>query len=443
MNPAGKARPGGTPRRLGPFGPKHATRTTLTTTEIGYEKTTLPSGVRVVTEAMPTAHTASVGVWVDAGSRDEAPREGGITHFIEHMVFKGTARRPGHLINQRMEAVGGYLNAFTAKEHTCFYAKGLAEHAGRALETVADLVTAPSLPPREIEKEKDVVVEEIKMYEDAPDDQIFDLSEAAMYPDHPLGRPVIGTPETVRSFTRDGLAGYLGRHFTPDRIVVAAAGAVSHRQIVRQAEKLFADLDRAPSRVSRTAPSAYVPTETVLHRPTTQQAHLVVSAPGLGAHDARRTVLSVLNTVLGGGMSSRLNQNVREKYGWCYTVYSFANVNADSGDVGAYIGTDPARVERSRALIVREMQRLAETPVSPRMLERARQQLKGSIVLGLESTSARMQRLGRVELTYAREVTIGEVVAEIEAVTPESVRALAEALFAPERLSTVTILPED
>ena len=410
---------------------------------LGYERSVLPSGVRVVTEALPTALTSAVGVWVDAGSRDETDAEGGITHFLEHMVFKGTASRPGHLINQRMEAVGGYVNAFTSKEHTCFYAKGLAEHAGRALDTVLDLVTQPTLPEREIEKEKDVVIEEIKMYEDAPDDQIFDLVEAAVYPGHALGRPVIGTPESVRSFSRDSLAAYLARHYTPDRIVIAAAGAVTHAQIVRTAEKLLAGFDRAPAPVTRTVPAAYTPTQTTLRRPTTQQAHLVVSAPGLGAHDERRTALSVMNTVLGGGMSSRLNQNVREKYGWCYSVYSFVNVNGDSGDVGAYIATDPARVERSRGLIVREMTRLAETPVSPRMLDRARQQLKGSIVLGLESTSSRMQRLGRVELTYGREIPIPEVVDEIDAVTAEDVRVVAEALFAPERLSTVTILPEE
>ncbi|HEX9951110.1 MAG TPA: pitrilysin family protein, partial [Rubricoccaceae bacterium] len=258
------------------------------TSENGFERTTLSSGVRVVTETLPAALTAAVGVWVDAGSRDETDAEGGITHFLEHMVFKGTARRPGHLINQRMEAVGGYLNAFTSKEHTCFYAKGLAEHATRALDTVLDLVTAPTLPEREIEKEKDVVVEEIKMYEDAPDDQIFDLVEAAVYPGHALGRPVIGTPESVRSFTRDGLAAYLGRHYTPDRLVIAAAGNETHRQIVRAAERLLADFDRAPGGVSRTAPDGYTPQTVTLHRPTTQQAHLVVSAPGLGAHDERR-----------------------------------------------------------------------------------------------------------------------------------------------------------
>ncbi|HEX9952697.1 MAG TPA: pitrilysin family protein [Rubricoccaceae bacterium] len=409
----------------------------------GFERTVLASGVRVVTEAIPTAHTASVGVWVDAGSRDESDAEGGITHFLEHMVFKGTTSRPGYLINQRMEAVGGYVNAFTSKEHTCFYAKGLAEHAGRALDTVLDLVTAPTLPAKEIEKEKDVVVEEIKMYEDTPDDQVFDLVEAAVYPGHPLGRPVIGTTESVRSFTRETLAEYLGRHYTPDRLVVAAAGAVRHADVVRLTEKLLAGLDRAPGAVERAAPVAYTPTTVELKRPTTQQAHLVVSAPAFGAHDERRTALSVLNTVLGGGMSSRLNQNVREKYGWCYSVYSFTNVNGDSGDVGAYIGTDPARVDRSRALIVREMQKLAETVVSPRMLDRARQQLKGSIVLGLESMSSRMQRLGRVELTYGREIPIVEVVDEIDAVTAEHVREVAERLFAPERLSTVVILPED
>ena len=404
------------------------------------QRTVLDSGVRVLTETVPSVGSVAVGAWVDAGSRDETDAEGGITHFIEHMVFKGTRRRRGYLINQRMESVGGYLNAFTTKEHTCFYARGLKEHLGRGLETVLDLVTEPTLPPKEIEKEKDVVVEEIKMYEDAPEDHVFDHYEAALYPGHPLGRPVIGTPESVRSFSRDDLEAYIGRHYVPNRLVVSVAGNVRHAEAVRHVERLLEGFERRPVEARRAPADGYAPSDVVVERPI-QQAHLVVGTRAFGARDERRTTLSVLNTILGGGMSSRLNQNIREKYGWCYSVYSFVNVQTDSGDLGVYIGTDASRVDRSRALIERELAKLAEAPVSDRMLTRAKHQLKGSIVLGLESTTNRMQRLGRVELTYGRVVPIDEVVAEIDAVTAEGVREVAEELFAPGRLSSAVLLP--
>ncbi|MEM7789172.1 MAG: pitrilysin family protein [Bacteroidota bacterium] len=225
----------------------------------GVERSVLDGGVRVLTERIPSARSVAVGAWVDAGSRDETAAQGGITHFIEHMVFKGTRRRRGYLINQRMESVGGYLNAFTSKEHTCFYARGLDEHLGRALETTVDLITQPTFPEREIEKEKDVVVEEIRMYEDTPEDHVFDLYEATMYPGHPLGRPVIGTPETVRSFSRDDLAGYVGRHYVPDRLVVSVAGNVRHADVVRRVERLVAEFERAPNPADRAPADTYEP----------------------------------------------------------------------------------------------------------------------------------------------------------------------------------------
>ncbi len=404
------------------------------------ERTELANGVRVLTETVPSVGSVAVGAWVEVGSRDETEAQAGITHFIEHMVFKGTQRRRGYLINQRMESVGGYLNAFTTKEHTCFYARGLREHLGRALESVLDLVTQPTLPGKEIEKEKDVVVEEIKMYEDAPEDHVFDHYEALVYPGDPLGRPIIGTPESVRSFSRDDLASYIERHYVPDRLVVAVAGNVRHTEVVRHVEKLLAGFDRAPQPAVRVVSDDYVPGHAEVERPV-QQAHFVMGTRSLGARDPRRTTLSVLNTILGGGMSSRLNQNIREKYGWCYSVYSFTNIQADSGDVGVYIGTDASRVERSRGLIQRELTKLAETPVSARMLSSAKHQLKGSIVLGMESTTNRMQRLGRVELTYGQVVPLDRVVDEIEAVTADGVRVLADELFAPERMSTAALLP--
>jgi predicted Zn-dependent peptidase len=421
--------------------PSRHTETQPATEAPSFERTVLTNGVRVLTETIPSVRSVSVGVWVNAGSRDETTDEGGLSHFLEHLVFKGTAKRRGYQINQRMEAVGGYLNAFTTKEQTCYYARGLDEHTERALDTVLDLVTSPTLPPKEVEKEKDVVIEEIKMYEDNPEDHVFDYYEAAVYPEHPMGRPVIGTPESVRGFSPEGVRGYLEQHYAPNQLVVAVAGNVDHGKVVRATEKLLVGFDRAPYEPIRTAPTQYTPSDQTVARPI-QQAHLVLGAPAWGATDPRRTVLALLNTVLGGGMSSRLNQNIREKYGYCYSVYSFVNQQADSGDVGVYIGVDATKVERARKLVIRELEKLSATAVSAPMLARARQQLQGSITLGLESMSNRMQRLGRVELVFGRYVTLDEVLAEIDEVSAEDVRAAAEELFDPRRLSSVAFVPD-
>lgn len=406
-----------------------------------YEKTTLPNGIRVVTERIPSVRSVAVGVWVQAGSRDEATDEAGMTHFIEHMVFKGTRRRRTHHIAQRMESVGGYLNAFTSKEYTCYYARALDEHLGRALDTVLDLVLDPTLPEKEMDKEKEVVVEEMKMYEDAPEDLIFDRFEDLVYAGHPLSRPVLGYPETVRAFTREGLSDYIGRHYAPNRLVIAVAGNAEHDRVVRLVEKLLAESERQGQPVDRAAPPAYAPQAWTEARPI-QQAHLVLGGRAFGLDDDRRSTLNLLNTVLGGGMSSRLNQNIRERYGYCYNIYSFANLLTDTGDFGVYMGTDPGKVGRAEKLIRRELDRLAATPVSARQLAQAKSQLKGSLMLSLESMNNRMMRLGRVELVFNRYFTLDEVTASIDEVTAEDLRVLAEELFRDEQLSTVVLTPE-
>jgi predicted Zn-dependent peptidase len=406
-----------------------------------FHRTTLPNGIRVVSERIPSVRSIAVGAWLAAGSRDEAEQDNGISHFIEHMVFKGTQRRRTHHIAQRMEAVGGYLNAFTSKEYTCYYARALDEHLERALDVVIDLVVSPTLPEREVEKEKEVVVEEMKMYEDAPEDLIFDKFEAVLYPHHALGRPVLGVPETVRSFTRERLFDYIDDHYAPNRLVVAVAGNVDHETVVRYVRKMTADLERAPQPIERTSANGYDAEELVEHRPI-QQAHLIVGTRSPGLDDERRTVLTTLNTLLGGGMSSRLSQNIREKYGYCYNIYSFTNMLADTGDFGVYMGTDASKDERSRKLIGRELEKLVQKPVSPRALSQAKNQLKGSLMLGLESMSNRMMRLGRIELAFGRYFTLDEVIASIDEVTAEEVQDLAAELFDPARLSTVAILPE-
>lgn len=404
-----------------------------------HEKTILANGVRVVTEHIPTVRSVAVGAWVHAGSRDEQNGEAGLTHFIEHIVFKGTTKRRMHHIAQRMESVGGYLNAFTSKEYTCYHARALDEHLPRALDVVLDLILNPTLPEKEIEKEKEVVVEEMKMYEDVPEDLIFDRFEGVVYDGHELSHPVLGVPETVQGFTKGIIQDYMLRHYGGKRLVVAVSGNVNHRKVVdlvaRQTNGIAPGVD-----AMRTIPPPHIPQETVEARPI-QQAHIVIGGRGIGLRDERRSTLSVLNALLGGGMSSRLNQNIREKYGFCYNIYSFANQLADTGDFGVYMGTDERRIDKSRKLILRELQKLATAKVSDRQLIQAKNQLRGSLMLGLESMNNRMMQIGRVELTFGRPITLDEITDSIERVTAEDVRALSEELFAPDNLSTVVLTP--
>lgn len=405
-----------------------------------FRKTTLPNGVRVVTEHIPSVRSISTGVWVAVGSRDETDEEAGICHFIEHMVFKGTRKRRMHHIAQRLENVGGYLNAFTAKEYTCYYARTLDEHLARAIDTVCDLVLSPEFPAKEIEREKDVVIEEMKMYLDTPDDHVFDILEESIFAGHPMARPVIGTEQSVRSFDRSTLIDFNERHYTPNRIVVALAGNVDHDRAVRLVEKEFAVSDRgAGSRPADAVPS-YVPTTTTRKRPI-QQAHLVLGTRGYDVHDPRRVALSVYNTILGGGMSSRLNQNIRERYGYCYSIYSFVNMHSDTGDIGVYMGTDASKVDHGEKLIRREFDKLRQKPVGRRVIDRARSQVKGSIMLGLESMGSRMMRIGRQELYYNRYYSLDEILEMVDAIEPEDVLEVARDVTPDDSFSVVRLLP--
>lgn len=406
-----------------------------------FEKTTLDNGVRVLSERIPSVRSISVGAWVHAGSRDEQPSEAGMCHFIEHMVFKGTTRRRMHHIAQRMENVGGYLNAFTSKEYTCFYARALDEHVARAVDTVCDLVLNPSLPEKEIEREKDVVIEEMKMYDDTPEDRVFDIVEETLYPDHPMGRPVIGVEASVRGFTQADMQGFMDRYYVPNRMVIALAGNVDHAKAVRMVEKAFRDSTRASNEVVRPTVDPERAKPLVVEERPIQQAHLVLASTAYDVHDRRRVGLSVLNTLLGGGMSSRLNQNIRERYGYCYNIYSFVNMHSDTGDFGVYMGTDASRVEHAEKLIFRELDKLRQKPVTGRTLDRARSQVKGSIMLGLESMGSRMMRIGRQELYYGSYFSLDEILDMLDAVTPGDLQDVAQDLFARERFSVVRLIP--
>lgn len=407
-----------------------------------FQKTTLANGVRVLTEHIPSVRSIAVGLWVHTGSRDEEPGEEGISHFIEHAVFKGTTRRRMHHIAQRMEAVGGYLNAFTGKEYTCYFARALDSHLDRAVDVVTDLILEPTFPEKELEKEKDVVIEELKMYADTPEDYVFDLFEEIVYAGHPMGQTIIGTEDSIKSFSRDGLLAYMNRRYTPDRTIMAASGNVDHDTFVRLVEKAYAAADRPPHPGESVVPELppYEAKSALKTRPM-QQAHLVIGTRAVSIYDDRRVALSVLNTIFGGGMSSRLNQNIREKYGFCYSVYSFLNVYADAGDMGVYMGTDPSKLERSKQLILREFRKLAEKPVSARMLSQAKSQMKGSLLMGLEGMSNRMMRLGRQELYFGRYASLDEIVAEVDAVTAEDVQRVAQKLFAEDAFTIAEVVP--
>lgn len=406
-----------------------------------FERTVLPNGVRIVTERIPSVRSVSVGAWVLTGSRDEDPQQNGISHFVEHMVFKGTETRRMHHIAQRMESVGGYLNAYTSKEYTCYYARSLDEHLGRAIDILCDLVLHPVFPEKELEKEKGVVLEEIKMYDDMPEDAIFDDFEALIYGGHALGRPILGTADTVGSFTRQGLVDFIERAYVPPSVLFAICGNVDHQRAVRAIERAFSAVQRPGGRTDRSPVNGYAAASASRARPI-QQGHFVMGTRAVQARDARRAALTVLNTVLGGGMSSRLNQNIRERYGFCYSIYSFVNFLSDTGDFGVYLGVEPSRLAKAEKLVMKELQRLVEEPVRERTLSQAKNQLKGALMLGLEDLSNRMMRLGRMELYYEAYFTLDQSLNSIDRVKPEDVQSIAAELFKPDLFSTAIIVPD-
>jgi len=440
---------GGFERREGQLkqrSPERITGVSRLSTESTYRKSILPHGIRVVTETIPHVRSASVGIWIDAGSRDERPELSGISHFIEHMVFKGTKRRSVREIAQSIESVGGYLNAFTGKEHTCYYARILDEHIDLALDVLADMVLQASFPAGELEKEKGVVIEELKQTEDDPDDIIHDYFEKELFGSHPLGSPVIGTEQSLRRLSRKNLVDYRNHAYTAERIVVAAAGNLTHAHIVETVERILAPrtFPRAHSndpRIARSAPQPFGKTFEKEYPRSIQQAHVVLGTVGYSVQDEERFPLMVLNTLLGDGMSSRLFQNIREKYGFAYTVYSFANLLSDSGTVGAYVGTDKAHIRKCIDLVWKEFDAVRRKPVSVREIERTKTQLKGNMMLSLENIPNRMIRLGSSELYYGELASLDSIIQKIDAVTPERVHAIAQALLQEERFCTVVFRP--
>jgi predicted Zn-dependent peptidase len=404
------------------------------------QKHVLPNGLVVITETMPHVRSVSVGIWIRNGSRREVPEENGLAHFIEHMVFKGTERRSAEAIAREMDSVGGMLDAFTSKEQICFNAKVLDEHLPIAFDVIADLVLRPLFDSEDVKKERQVVLEEIKMDLDNPEYLLHELFTSGFWPDHPLGRPILGTPHTVKKFSRETLLHRFQDWFAPDHFVLTAAGNVAHERILELAQREFAALKPVGVPEDHAAPSTQAP----IHLETTrdlEQVHLCIGVPSFPIAHERRFGVAVLNNLLGGGMSSRLFQNIREKLGLAYAVFSEITPYSDAGMLTVYAGTAAETIGQVIDLTIKEFRSLKESPVTEEELLRAKNHLKGSLMLSLESTSSRMTNLARQELYFGRFYTLDEILASIEAITREEVQSLALEFFRTEQIAVTVLGP--
>ena len=412
-------------------------------------RTVLPGGLRVVTEAVPTVRSVTVGVWVGVGSRDEAPSQAGASHYLEHLLFKGTRRRDALEISSAIDAVGGEMNAFTGKEYTCFYARVLDDDLPLAVDVICDLVTSSLIKGADVDSERGVILEEIAMHEDDPTDLVHDQFAQELFAGSTLGLPILGSVESITSIHRAAIARYYRRRYLPQDMVVAVAGNVHHRSVVRLVKKAFSAAemlngDNEPSAprsgpgFSRTAGSLRV-----VPRPS-EQANVVLGVPGLRRTDDRRFALGVLNAALGGGMSSRLFQEVREKRGLAYSVYSYHQQYADTGLFGVYAGCVPPKVDDVLAICRDELAKIAADGITAEELERGKGQLRGNLVLGLEDTSSRMSRIGKAELVYGELLSVDEIITRINDVTLDDVAEVGAAVLAvPPTLAVVGPFDDD
>lgn len=395
------------------------------------ELTTLDNGLRVVSETVRHVQSASVGLWVGVGSRDEEDLQRGISHFIEHMLFKGTGRRNAREIADAIESRGGHLNAFTGKESTCYETRVLAEDVPLALDILTDMFRNSLFDSEEIQREKSVVIEEIKMYEDTPEEMVHDLFEETLYPTHPLGKTIIGTDKTVSGLTRDDITGYITHRYRPDSIVVSAAGNLEHGELVKLAQGALGDLEgRAPKR-PMVRPSASGKNKKKKKRDI-EQVHFVLGTTAYSKAEKQRYSLSILNNVLGGNMSSRLFQEIREKRGLAYSIGSYARSYQDGGFFCVYGGTSPTTYEQVLELTRVEFEKVRTNGLTDDELTKAKTQVRGALVMGLESMNARMNRFGDALLSYNRVIPIAEVLAEYEAVSHASIaEVVAQVLDEP------------
>ena len=403
-------------------------------------KDVLPNGLIVLSEAMPVVRSVSIGIWVRTGSRQETEEENGISHFIEHMVFKGTKNRTAEKIAHEADSIGGHLDAFTAKECTSFSIKALDEHVPRAFDILSDLFLNPLFQPDDISKESKVIQEEIKMVEDTPDDLVHEMFSQSYWRGHALGRPILGTRRTVGSFNQERLCGYFQRHYTPNNTLIAAAGNLEHTRLMDLIAKAFGELLPAPASDNGPPPT---PHTTIHHRhkKDLEQVHLCVGAPSYPQSHAKRFPCYVLNTVLGGGMSSRLFQNIREKRGLAYTVFSGLSSFSDAGCMSVYAGTSIENARQVLTLILDEFRQLKAEAISGEELQHAKDYLKGSLLLSLETTGSRMSNLARQEMYFGRHISLDEISQRVDEVTSDEVLEVARESFQPDRLAVTFLGP--
>ena len=414
-------------------------------------RTVLPGGLRVITEHLPSVRSAAFGIWAGVGSCDEDLAHAGATHYLEHLLFKGTGRRTALEISAALDAVGGELNAFTGKEYTCYYARVLDVDLPLAIDVLSDMVTGSLIEPKDVDAERGVILEEIAMNDDDPADTVHEAFAAQLFGDTPLGRPILGTAGSINAITREQISGHYRARYTPPSLVVAAAGSVNHEAVVASVREAFGGALAAPAQpaqprlggLGEALPGGAGRGVRLVSRGI-EQANLVLGCEGLSRNDDRRFALGVLNAALGGGMSSRLFQEVREKRGLAYSVYSFASQHAETGLWGVYVGCLPAKADEVLAICQDEIAKAVTSGLTDAELERGKGQLRGSIVLGLEDPSSRMSRLGKAELVYPRLEPVEEILASIEAVTHDDVRRVAaEVIDLPKALAVVGPFDDD
>ncbi|HET7652208.1 MAG TPA: pitrilysin family protein [Acidimicrobiales bacterium] len=403
--------------------------------------TRLDSGLRLVTERMPDVRSVALGFWVDAGSRDEDPAISGASHFLEHLLFKGTDTRSAQQIAEDIDACGGEMNAFTTKEYTAFYVRVLDDSLPLAVDILSDIMWSPAFRPDEIEAERQVILEEILMHEDEPSDLVHDVFTAALYPGHALGREILGTEDTIEAMSRDDIAGYFGSHYRPESIVAAAAGNVDHDALASAIDARFAGTTGAGP-IDRSG-AFDAPRPVAVDTRSTEQAHVVVGARAFDRDDPDRYALSAVNQVLGGGMSSRLFQEIREKRGLAYSVYSYRSAYQGTGALSVYAGTAPGRLREVLDIVDTELAKLRADGVTARELDLAKGHLKGSLALGMEDSGARMSRIGRSLLVHGEVPTLDDVVERIDAVTLDDTARVVDRVFGDGDRTLAVVGPFD
>ena len=400
-------------------------------------KTTLKNGLRIVTKNMPYTRSVSMGVWVNVGARDESARESGLSHFIEHMIFKGTQKRSAFQIAKEFDAIGGQTNAFTTMENTCYYARVIDSQMETMVDILSDIFVNSVFDPGEIDKERPVILQEIGMLEDSPDEYIHMLSGRNFWGDNPLGRTILGTPENIIRFDAQTIKNFFQRLYQPDRIVISAAGNIDHHHLVDLIGPIFETLRPREDFPQRVAPQGRSVVN--LNHRNLEQVHICLSARGLSITDPSRYACSLLNTILGGNMSSRLFQEIRERRGLAYSVYSFISSHVDTGMFGCYMGVDPSKSRQTTQLVLDEIEKIKDTPVGASELKGAMEYTKGSLLLASESTDNQMVRSAQNEIHFGDDIALPTIIAKIESVAPQEIQDLANALFDRHQM-TLTLL---